>query len=181
MRIFAIFAALLFSGGVHAAEPVLGREAGAPVAVTEETWRAIDERLRASTASRNALVVAQALVDLMKQHPAMDLVVLEGRLRKLQSDVYLLASPIANQSSTPSLISRPPRATAGDLPYYLWIELNGREQMLKKRREFGTSSEYENLRKLKETGFLTTRSSAKSRGAKWTTDVRRPQWSYTPS
>jgi hypothetical protein len=144
-----LLAVVLIPQAVRAAESVPGTPSA-----TGAVSRSIDDRLHELTSSRplSFQALGEGLLGLLRQYPSVDLSLIERRLRKLEIDVYLLAQPIADKPGMMATITG-----ASEFPYFLWIEVHGRDEMLRKRAEFGTSSEEENLQKLRRAGFLRRR------------------------
>lgn len=127
---------------------------------------ALDDRLLSIVKTRNGGEIGNGLIRL-QQAPEFswaDFHLLEGRLRKLGTDIYLVAAPIRFHKMVTANVKSVAEdnwtsrailgSSAGDLPYFLWVEVNGREKFLQKLNELEIDSEASNLENLKRTGIL---------------------------
>lgn len=128
----------------------------------------LDDQLLSIIKSRNGGQIGNDLIRLRRtpEFSWVDFHVVEGRLRKLGTDIYLVAAPFrfhksvtANVKSVPesNWTSRAVLGDAEDFPYFLWVEVNGHDKFLAKLSELGIGSEDINLESLKRTGILAPR------------------------
>jgi len=164
MRFFSILVFILFlatSGSSHA--ETLDGEAALSAQQTDN----LDNLLLSIIKSRNGGEIGKDLIRL-RQTPAflkVDFSLIEGRLRKLGTEIYLVAVPFRYHEMVTSEVksvapdSWTSRSAAGqtaeDLPFFLWVEVNGREKYLRKLTQLGIDGEMTNLENLKRTGILT--------------------------
>ena len=150
-------ALLFFSGFLHAAEPPSGPDAerAAVLQRVQAISQQIDNYLVRLEPYRNAAVWSQGFIDIMKQYPFVDFYMLEGRLRKLNSNAFLIAAPteFAPQDMCARALFGIPE---GNLKYFLWVSVNGRSEMQSQLEKFKIQNEEINLENLKKTGLLTS-------------------------
>lgn len=101
--------------------------------------------------SRHAAVIGQAVMEIYKHFQIFDLSALERIYRDMGSHTYFIAMPIEQAGSEYLAVSP---LDDEFRPYYLWIEVNGKQEALKQLEQAGTPDFAENLKKLKETGML---------------------------
>jgi len=115
--------------------------------IKEET---IDLTLQSADKYRDCGVISQTIVELIHKYK-LTFPEIEKRLRKLNSDTYLIATnkgQLKGQTSVDVMDLKKKR------PYWLWISVNGKEEADQTLKEFGISSYEENLERLKSTGIL---------------------------
>ncbi len=122
------------------------------IAATQQISSSIDETLKKLEPYRNAAAWSQGFLQLIRAYPFVDFVLLEGRLRKLNSSAYLIAAPISTAAN--DVYARALYFPQGDLKYYLWISVNGKAEADKTMKDFGIKSYKENVQNLRQTGFL---------------------------
>lgn len=132
------------------------KEQPSPEAVQEYMVKVvaqIDAYLRALEPHRNAIVWIQGFIEIMKAYPWIDYIWIEGRLRAIDSDAYLIAAPISTGPAghcARALFGIP----EGQLPFYLWISVNGKAEATAQLEEFKIESSQQNLQNLAKTGLL---------------------------
>jgi hypothetical protein len=123
----------------------------------------IDHTLAKAAAYRNCAVIGQALMNLLNesweliQDNDICFAYFEIQYRKMESCVYLIACP--NHLLAPGTIGWDFKEKK-EMPYGLWICVNGKAEAEKALKDFGTKDFQQNLQKLMQTGFMTPKTEA---------------------
>ena len=150
--------AMLFSFQVHAADEPHDAETRQAIQLAEQISEDIDNFLRQLEPYRSAVAWSEGFVQIIKTYPFVDFLYLENRFRKIGINAYLLAAPIRfapEGTCSRSLLGIP----AGDLDYYLWVGVNGYDEMIEQMKFFGISSIEENRQNLMKTGLRVKKTS----------------------
>ena len=103
--------------------------------------------------------MSNAIIEILRRYPSLDLPDMETTLRSLNSDTYLVAAPIHSAKGLPdgTYSGRGVISSESDqpLPYYLYVAVNGLSEAKDLYSTFATSGADDNLEKLGHTGFLT--------------------------
>jgi len=99
---------------------------------------------------RDCAVIAQALVDIMKEQD-ISLTDFEKIYRDRGSDTYLLAAPKEMLPPNQSAVNL---ETLEEKPYWLWICVNGEEEAKATMAKFKIKGYKDNIDMLSKTGFI---------------------------
>lgn len=111
----------------------------------------IDDRLREADKSWNVMVIADVIVDIMREKPELTMLDIEDSFRRIGSKTtYLVAWPEVLMPRT----SRPLKLDGSPARYALWVCINGENDLVHTLARFGLTMEG-NRSALRETGFGT--------------------------
>jgi hypothetical protein len=117
---------------------------------SESEKAAITDLVKQADVHKNAAVFGQLLANIARHFNRNPFVLVEGILRSLNSQTFLVARDIAELSH--SFEAFFPNQT-GNQDYYIWICVNGQAEQAALLEQIGSTSE-KNLERLKKSGFL---------------------------
>ncbi len=117
-----------------------------------EEEAAIIQYLKQADQYKNAVVIGQAFAEIARTFGKFSYLEMERMFRSFNSDTFLIAVPfnLQNEFQCKDMVSKE------EMPYYLWICVNGGEEAQQKLAEIEISPE-ENNNRLSITGMLTTK------------------------
>ena len=128
-------------------DPQIGRI----VAALGDATEVIDRDLAWRAETRDINVIAEGLLQAVARLPFIDFYWLERRLRRLGTDVYLIAQP--REMLEPGTCVQALWSVLPAPEFSLWISVNGRDEMLATLARFGIPNERQNRENLTRTGL----------------------------
>jgi hypothetical protein len=126
--------------------------------LTEKIQKEIDVAMRVANFAPDAIVASKIILDMIKIYPQLRFDDFEISLRRQDSPIYLLARPARFVPMGHTIALPVGGGKSEPRGYFLWVEVNGKEEALRVMEEFGILTESENLRLLRQdTGVLVRR------------------------
>lgn len=123
----------------------------------------IDDLLESVEEYKNAAAMSLLIIEIIKQYPLVDLLLIENRLRKLESSHYLIAAPFEMAGNVVSgdidQVCIKHISPLKELPapkYWLWVQVDGERKARERLRIFEIRNFEENHSRLLDTGVLAT-------------------------